>query len=149
MIWATLNSWSCFCQLYTASSSAAKNIINLISILAIWWCPCVESSLLFLEEGVCYVQWVLLAKFCYPLLYFILYSKAKLACYSSISWLLTIAFQSPVMKRIFFWYQWESIGDQNLLPHKMSLWYVACCSEGTKAWERSIDLSPNCLKEFG
>ena len=32
----------------------------------------------------------------------------------------------------FFLYWWESIGDQNLLPHKMSLWYVACCNEGPK-----------------
>ena len=39
---------------------AAKNIINLISVLTIWWCPCVESSLV-LEEGVCYDQSVLLS----------------------------------------------------------------------------------------
>ena len=42
MIWATVSSWSCFCWLYRASSTlAAKNIINLISVLTIWWCPCV------------------------------------------------------------------------------------------------------------
>ena len=41
--------------LYRASPSlAAKNIINLILVLTIWWCPCVESSLVLLEEGVCY-----------------------------------------------------------------------------------------------
>ena len=41
MIWAPVSYWSCFCWLYGASlSSAAKNIINLISILTIWWCPC-------------------------------------------------------------------------------------------------------------
>ena len=63
MVWATVNSQSCFCWLYSASpSSAAKNIINLISVLTIWWCPCVESSLVLLEEGVYYDQWVLLAK---------------------------------------------------------------------------------------
>ena len=62
MIRATVSSWSCFCWLYRASPSlAAKNIINLISVLTIWWCPCVESSLL-LEEGVCYDQCVLLTK---------------------------------------------------------------------------------------
>ena len=45
MIWATVSSWSCFCWLYRASPSlAAKNIINLISVLTIWWCPRVESS---------------------------------------------------------------------------------------------------------
>ena len=66
MIWATVSSWSCFCWLYRASPSlAAKNIINLISVLAIWWCPRVESSLLLLEEGVCYDQCVLLAKLYY------------------------------------------------------------------------------------
>ena len=63
MVWATVSSWSCFCWLYRASPSlAAKNIINLISVLTIWWCPCVESSLVLLEEGVCYDQCVLLAK---------------------------------------------------------------------------------------
>ena len=46
-----------------------------------WWCPSVESSLLLLEEGSCSDQCVLLAKLCYLAL-FILYSKAKLACYS-------------------------------------------------------------------
>ena len=35
-----------FCWLYRASLSlASKNIINLTSVLTIWWCPCVESSL--------------------------------------------------------------------------------------------------------
>ena len=55
MIWATVSSWSCFCWLYRASPFlAAKKIINLISVLTIWWCPCVESSLVLLEEGVYY-----------------------------------------------------------------------------------------------
>ena len=45
MIWATVSSQSCFCWLYRSSPSlAAKNIINLISVLTIWWCPCVEPS---------------------------------------------------------------------------------------------------------
>ena len=62
MIWAKVNSQSCFCWLYRASPSlAAKNIINLISVLTIWWCPCIESSLVLLEEGVCYDQCILLA----------------------------------------------------------------------------------------
>ena len=63
MIWATVSSRSCFCWLYRVfPSSAARNIINLISVLAIWWCPCVEASLVLLEEGVCYDQCVLLVK---------------------------------------------------------------------------------------
>ena len=52
MIWATVSSWSCFCWLYRPSLSlSAKNIISLISVLTIWWCPCVELSLVLLEEG--------------------------------------------------------------------------------------------------
>ena len=46
MIWATVSSWSCFYWLYRASPSlAANNIINLISALTIWWCPCIESCI--------------------------------------------------------------------------------------------------------
>ena len=63
IIWATVSSRSCFCSLYRASASlAANNIINLISVLTIWWCPCVESSLVLLEEGVCYDQCIFSAK---------------------------------------------------------------------------------------
>ena len=62
MIWATVSPWYCFRWLYRASSSlAANNIINLLLLLTIWWCPCAESSLVLLEEGVCYDQCVLLA----------------------------------------------------------------------------------------
>ena len=83
MIWATVSSQSCFCWLYRASQSlAAKNVINLISVLTIQWYPCVESFLVLLEEGVGYDQCILLAKFYYPFPCFILYSKTKFACYS-------------------------------------------------------------------
>ena len=83
MIWATVSSQSCFCWLYRASPSlAAKNIINLVLVLTMWQCPCVESSLVLLKEGVFYDQCVLLAIFCEPLPCFILYSKAKFACLS-------------------------------------------------------------------
>ena len=45
MIWAMVSSWSCFCWLYRPSPSlAANNIINLISVSTIWWCPCVVFS---------------------------------------------------------------------------------------------------------
>ena len=105
MIWATFSSRSCFCWLYrTSPSLAAKNIINLISVLTIWWCPCVESSLVLLEEGVCYDQWVLLVKLCSSLPYFISYSKGKFACYSRC--FLTSYFCIPVPhneKDISFW----------------------------------------------
>ena len=68
MIWATVSSQSCFCWLYRASPSfTAKNIINLILVLTIWWCPCADSSLVLVEEGICYDQCVLLAKLYLPL----------------------------------------------------------------------------------
>ena len=48
-----------FCWLYRASPSlAAKNIINLILVLTIWWCP------VLLEQGVCCDRCILLAKLC-------------------------------------------------------------------------------------
>ena len=63
MIWATVSFQSCFYWLYRATPSlAAKNSLNLISVLTIWWRSCVEFSLVLLEEGVCSDQCVLLAK---------------------------------------------------------------------------------------
>ena len=95
MVWATVSSRSCFCWLYRASPSlAARNRINLILVLTIWWCPCVEYSLVLLEKGVCYDQ-------CVPLPCFILYSKAKFACNSRC--FLTSYFYIPIMKRTSFW----------------------------------------------
>ena len=59
MIWAS-QLWVLFCWLYTASLSlATKNVINLILVFTIWWCPCVKSSLLLLRKSVCYDHWVL------------------------------------------------------------------------------------------
>ena len=78
MIWATVSSRSCFCWLYTASPSlATKNVINLISVLIIWWCPCVKSSHVLLKKGVCFYQCILLAEFSWSLLCFILYSQGQ------------------------------------------------------------------------
>ena len=63
MVWAIVSSQSCFCWLYRVSpSSATKNIINLILVLTIWWCPCVKQSILLLEQGICYDQCILLGK---------------------------------------------------------------------------------------
>ena len=104
MIWSTVSSWSCFYWLYRASPSlAAKNIISLISVLTIWWCPCVESSPVLLEEGVCCDHCVLSensislcpASFCAP--------RPNLFVTPGVSWLPTSAFQSPIMKRTSFW----------------------------------------------
>ena len=103
MVWATVSSWSCFCWLYRASSSlAAKNIINLISVLTIWWCPYIESSLVLLEEGVCYDQcifWQNSISLC-PASFRI--PKPNLPVTPGVSWLPTFALQSPIMKRTSF-----------------------------------------------
>ena len=48
----------------SSPSLATKNIINMILVLTIWWCPCVELSLVLLEKSVCYDQCVLLTKLC-------------------------------------------------------------------------------------
>ena len=105
MIWATVSSWSCFCWLYRASPSlAAKNIINLILLLTIWWCPCVESSLVLLEGGCLLWPVRSLGKTLSALPCFTLYCKAKYACYPR--YFLTSYFFIPVPyneKDIFFW----------------------------------------------
>ena len=102
MIWATVSSWSYFCWLYRASPSlAAKNIINLISVLTIWWCPCVASSPVLLEKGVFCDQYVLLAELL-AFACFILYFRPNLPVTPGVSWLPTFALQSPIMKRTSF-----------------------------------------------
>ena len=90
MIWAAVSSRSCFCWLYRASPAlAAKNIINLISVLCIWWCPCVELSLVLLEESVGYDQCVLLAKLlAFTLLHFVLQGQTCLLLQVSLDFLL-------------------------------------------------------------
>ena len=98
----TVNSRSCFYWLHRVSpSSAATNVINLISVLTIWWCPHVKSSFVLLEKAVCYDQCVFLTllaslnsvKLCPPLF-----------CTSRPNLLVTptFAFQSPMMKRVSF-----------------------------------------------
>ena len=78
----------CFCWLYRASSSlAARNIINLILVLTIWWCPCVESSLVLLERGcLLWPKYSLCpASFYTP--------RPNLPVTPGVSWLPTFAFQ--------------------------------------------------------
>ena len=53
-----------FLTVWSFSVFSAENIINMISVLTIWWYPSVESSLVLLEEVVCYDQCILLAKLC-------------------------------------------------------------------------------------
>ena len=103
MVWATVCSRSCFCWLYWASPSLdAKNIINLISVLIICWCPCVESSLVLLEENICYdqcVHWQNSISFCPASFYT---PRPNLPVTPGVSWLPTFAFQSLIMKRTSF-----------------------------------------------
>ena len=95
MIWATVSSQSWFCWLYRASPSlAAKNIINLISVLTIWRCPCVVFSCV-VGRGCLLWPVCSLGKICLPLPCFIFYFKAKFACYSR--YLLTCCFCIPVL----------------------------------------------------
>ena len=78
MLWATVSSWSCFGWLYRAFPSlTAKNIISLILVLTIWWCPCVVFSCVVGRE---YLLWPVhsLGKTLLAFACFILYSKAHL-----------------------------------------------------------------------
>ena len=101
-IWATVSSMSCFHWLHRASpSSATKNIINLISVLTIWWCPCVKSSLVLLDQGVCYDQCVLLAKLLASALLHSVLLSPNLPVPPDISRLPNFAYQSPMIKRNF------------------------------------------------
>ena len=151
MIWATVSSWSCLCWLYTASPSlAAKNIISLISVLTIWWFPWVESSLVLLEEGVCYDQCIL----CYPLPCFILYSKAKFFHYSR--YFLTSYFCIPVpfndgtkSSRVQDCHTWTSPDGQ----HQNQIDYILCSQmeklytvskDKTRSWLWLRSWSPYC-----
>ena len=112
---------------YRASPSlATKNIINLILVLAICWCPCVELPLELLREGVGYDQCVLFLLqgiflsqglnpgilHCRQTLYPLSHQGSPVSLYPAsfctprpnlpatpgISWLPTFAFQSSMMK---------------------------------------------------
>ena len=102
-IWATVGSQSCFCWLYRVSPSlAAKNIINLISVLTIWWCPCIESSLVLLERVFAMTSvfsWQNSISFC-PASFST--PRPNLPATPGISWLPTLAFQYPIMKTASF-----------------------------------------------
>ena len=101
MIWDTVSSWSCLCWLYRVSPSlATKNIINLILVLTISWCPCVESYLSCVVGKGCLLWPVSFsinfypASFCTP--------RPKLPVTPSVSCLPSFAFQYPIMKRTSF-----------------------------------------------
>ena len=83
-------------------SLAAKNIINLISVLNIWWCPCVDLLLRCWKRVFAMTSafsWQISislcpASFCTP--------RPNLPVTPGVSWLPTFAFQSPIMKRTSF-----------------------------------------------
>ena len=88
MIWATVSSWSCFCWPFRASPSlAAKNIINLISVSTIWWCPCVcpHIGIGCLLWPVCFLGKTLLSS---ALLHFVLQGQICLLFQVSLDFLL-------------------------------------------------------------
>ena len=104
MIWTTISPQSCFFSLYRASPSfAAKNIINLVLVLTIWWHACVGSSLVLLCCCVAMISvfswqssvslWA--ALFCTP--------RPKLPVTPGISWLPTFAFPYLWWKGHLFW----------------------------------------------
>ena len=139
MIWATVSSQPCFCWLYRASLSlAAKNISIRFSVDHLVMSMCRVFS--------CVVGWGCLlwpvhslGKLYSPLPCFILYSKAKFACYPGVSWLPTCAFQSPLMKRtsflgVSFKRSWRSSLNSStsasalLSGHSLGLpWYWMVC----------------------
>ena len=99
MIWARVTSQSCLCLLYRISLFwGAKNIINLIFTLAIWWCPCVKLSLVLLERvfsmtsELSWLNYVILCpgSFCT--------TRSNLLVTPGISWHPTFSLQSPMMR---------------------------------------------------
>ena len=140
MIWATVSSRSCFCWLYRASPSlATKNIVNLISVLTIWWCPCAELSVILLEEGVCHDQCILLAKLllAFALLYFVLKGQIYLLLQVFLDFLLLHS--SPLKWKGHFWgmlvlkglvglHRTVQLLERYWLGHKFGLlWYWMVC----------------------
>ena len=83
-----------FCWLYIASPSlAANNIINLISVLTIWWCPCIVFFRVFGREltMTSAFSWQHSISLCPASFYT---PKPNLPFTPGISWLPTFAFQS-------------------------------------------------------
>ena len=92
MIWTTVSSQSCFYWLYRTPSSAAKNIINLVSVLIIWWCPCVVISCVIARGCLLWpVRSLGKSLLAFALLHFILRGQT---CHASLDFLLL--YSSPL-----------------------------------------------------
>ena len=85
-----VSSRSCSCWLHRASpSSAAKNIMNLILVLTIWWCPCVQSFTGLLEKGICWLACPLnKTLLAFALLHFVCQGQTCLLFWVSLGFLL-------------------------------------------------------------
>jgi len=159
--WASVCSRSCFYWLYRASpSSAAKNRISLISVLTIWWCSCVESSLVLLETVFAMTSVftgqnsVILccASFCTP--------RPNLPVIPVPPWHLTFAFQSYMMKRTSFWGVLEGVVDlhrtgqlqlfrHQCLEHRLGLlWYWMVTLKMNQDHSVVFDVAPKyCISD--
>ena len=146
MIWATVSSRSYLYWLYTASpSSATKNIINLISVLTIWWCPCEKSSLPLLKKfaWTSAFSWqssvsLCPAPFCTP--------RANLSVTSGISWLPNLH-SNPLWWKWYLCFAVSSQRSRSSQDHSTSaslasevghrlelLWYwMACIGNGPRS----------------
>ena len=123
MIWTIVSSQSCFLWLFIASPSlTTNNIINLILVLTIWWCPCVELSCVVgracLLWPVCSLDKTL---FAFALLHFVLQSQSCVLLQVSLDFLLLHS--SPLWWKGYFGI---SLGYPKVLeqPHKET------CSSG-------------------
>ena len=109
VIFAIRSSWSepqstpglvfSHCIELLAASLAAKNIINLISVLTIWWCPCVESCVVGRGCVLWPVHSLVKTLLAFALLHFVLQGQTVTP---GISWLPTFH-SSPL------WWKWLSV----------------------------------------
>ena len=93
------------CSPWGCKASDMTKRLNWIGL--IWWCLCVESSLVLLEDSVCCDQWLLLVKhFTFVLQStlpcFILYSKAKLSFHSRYLFTSYFCIPIPMMRKTSF-----------------------------------------------
>ena len=146
MIWATVSSRSCFCWLYrTFPSSATKNIINLFSVLTIWWCLYVESSLVLLEERVC-CECILLTKLLgFALLHFVLQDQTCLLLQVSLDFQLLHSSPSWWVGHLFLVSVLGSIVGLHRIIQLHLLWHcswgIDYCDVEWFAWETNQDHS--------
>ena len=105
-------------------------------MLTIWFFPCVESSLVLLEEGICYAQFILLAELLLAFASFYT-PRPNLPVTPRVSWLPTFAFQSPIMKRTsLLGDQWKNNSRKNeeTEPKQKQYPVVDVTGDGSKVW---------------